>query len=104
MGPCIMKKIESSDDVNTTCSKSYEENKFGKEIYKLCQKKNKESKETYYIYVIDADECSDYGNVTVGSEDCFAMVKGVGGGEFKKSKHLQGISHCTGHYELALTD
>ena len=84
MGPCIMGKIESSDDINKTCSESYKENKFGKDIYKLCQKKNKESKETYYIYVIDADECSDYGHVTGGSEDCFAMVEGVGGGEFEK--------------------
>lgn len=83
-----MRKIESSDDVNKTCSESYKNNGFGKDIYKLCQMKDKKSKETYYIYVIDADECSDYGhvtpNVTVGSEDCFAMVKGVGGGEFKK--------------------
>ena len=85
MGLCIMGKIENSDNVNKICSESYEENKFGKDIYKLCQKKNKESKETYYIYVIDADECSDNGNVIVDSEDCFAMVNG---GEFEKSKHL----------------
>merc|ERR1712008_113829 len=58
---------------------SYEKNRFGKNIYKLCQKKSKESKETYYIYIIGADECSNYGDVTVGSKDCFAMVEGVGG-------------------------
>ena len=85
MGPCIMGKIEHSDTVNKTCSESYEKNKFGKDIHKLCQKKSKKSNETYYIYVIDAvNECSDYDDVTVGSEDCFAMVEKVGGGKYGK--------------------
>ena len=86
MGPCIMGKIEGSKDVDKTCSESSKKNRFGKAIHKLClKKKSKESKEeNYYIYVIDKDECSNYGDVTVGSKDCFAMAEGVGGGEFGK--------------------
>ena len=84
MGLCIMGKIERSDNVNKTCSESFEKNRFGKDIYKLCQKKRKGSNETYYIYVIDVIDCQDSDDVIVGSEDCFAMVKGVAGGEFGK--------------------
>ena len=90
MGPCIMGKIEhsnnkkSSSAVDTICTDSFDKNKFGKDIYNLCHKKVLQG--TYYIYVNDIENCrkhDDFTNASYsGLQDCFDMVEGVAEGEF----------------------
>ena len=81
MGPCIMAKIQHSNNegilkskVDKICNDSYGENKFGEKIYNLCHKKV--LNETYYIYVNDIEKCNKDEDVTdtSGLQDCFVMV------------------------------
>ena len=81
MGPCIMAKIEHSNNegivksqVDKICNDSYGKNKFGKQIYNLCHKKV--LNDTYYTYVNDIENCNKDEDVTdtSGLQDCFVMV------------------------------